>query len=287
MSTPSPLGPNRTALVTGGSSGIGLALAKQLAQLGCHVWLAARREELLQAAIKEMEGVRLSPVQRFGYTPADLSDPAQALLVAEQVTQAIGLPDVLINSAATAESGYVYELPTEAFKRQIEINYLGTVYMVKALLPDMMQRRSGTIVNITSMAGAIGLYGYTAYGASKFAVCGFSEALRSEMKPYDVRVVLVYPPDTDTPQLAEDIKTRPPETSAFTAAASVQKPDDVAREIIQSIQRGRTLVIPGLDSKVLHRLVGLLGDALFPLIDFLIARARKKNPPSPTVGEEP
>lgn len=284
MRSPSPLESGRIVLITGGSSGIGLAAAKRIAKLGCHVWLAARREELLRSAVSQLEVLRQSPSQVFGYTSADISIPAQAQRVASEVVQAVGVPDVVINSAAIAEAGYFYELPLEAFKSQIDINYLGMVYLIKALVPDMMERRSGTIVNITSLAGAIGLIGYTAYGASKFAVRGFTEALRSELKPYGILVILVYPPDTDTPQLAHDIEVRPPETSVLAGAAKVKTPEEVAGVIIQGIQHRRTLIIPGLDSKFLHRLIGFMGDGIFPVIDFIISRARKNQVPPPKDG---
>jgi len=276
MTTPSPFGPNCTALVTGGSSGIGLAVARQLAQKGCHVWLAARRAELLRSALDELETSSVSKEQRFGCTPADLSDPAQTERAVAQAAETLGAPTLLVNAAGIVEPGRFTELSLDDFHRQMEVNFYATLYTVKAALPGMLERRQGCIVNIASMASVVGLFGYSAYSASKFAVRGFSEALRSELKPQGIHVMLVYPPDTDTPQLAYDNLHKPPETKVISGTAKVMSAEAVASEILRGIQHRRMTVIPGFDSKLLNRLVGLLGDGIFPIIDYLIAHAKPK-----------
>ena len=274
MTSQSAIIPYHIALITGGSSGIGLASAKLLAQQGCHVWLAARREELLKSAVSQLEALRISPDQIFGFTQADLSDPEQVLMVTNQVTLAVGMPDLLINSAGIVEPGRFTELSLDDFQRQMDVNFYATLYMVKAALPGMLERGDGCIVNIASMASVVGLFGYTAYSASKFAVRGFSEALRSELKPHGIHVMLVYPPDTDTPQLAYDNLHKPFETKVISGTAKVMSADMVAGEIMVGIKRRRMTVIPGFDTRLLNRLVGLLGDRIFPIIDYLIAHAK-------------
>ena len=121
-----------------------------------------------------------------------------------------------------------------------------------------------------------GVFGYPAYSASKFAVRGFSEALRSELKPQGIHVMPVSPPDTDTPQLAYDNLHKPPETKVISGTAKVMSADAVASEILKGIQRRHLTVIPGFDSKLLNSLVRLLGDGIFPIIDYLIAHAKPK-----------
>ena len=274
MTSQSAIIPYHIALITGGSSGIGLASAKLLAQQGCHVWLAARREELLKSAVSQLEALRISPDQIFGFTQADLSNTEQAHKVSSQVTLAVGMPDLLINSAGIVEPGRFTELSLDDFQRQMDVNFYATLYMVKAALPGMLERGDGCIVNIASMASVVGLFGYTAYSASKFAVRGFSEALRSELKPHGIHVMLVYPPDTDTPQLAYDNLHKPFETKVISGTAKVMSADMVAGEILAGIKRRRMTVIPGFDTRLLNRLVGLLGDRIFPIIDYLIAHAK-------------
>jgi 3-dehydrosphinganine reductase len=278
----------KNILITGGSSGIGLALAKQLAGLGSHVWLVARGQERLQSALTELEACRIAPEQRFGFTPTDLCDPREAAEVVRQVTQAIGAPDLLVNSAGIVEPGCFADLSLDDFHSQMEVNYFATVYVTRAVLPAMRERGSGSIVNIASMAAVMGVYGYTAYAGSKFAVRGFTEALRSELKPLGIHVMLVYPPDTDTPQLAYDQQKKPPETAAISATASkVFSPEVVAGEIIKGIQRRRFSVVPGFDSKFFFTAVGISSAAIFLLVDLVVARTRRNKPPTSTDGEKP
>jgi 3-dehydrosphinganine reductase len=203
-----------TALVTGGSSGIGLATARLLSTRGAHVWLVARNEEKLAAALAQLESGRISPQQRFGYSVADVGDAEQAASAVAEAEQGVGLPDLVFNCAGVAHPGYFQELDLEVFRWMMQVNYFGTVYVTKAAVPGMIARGSGHIVNISSVAGFLGVFGYTAYGASKYAVRGFSEVLRAEMKPHGIRVSVVFPPDCDTPQLAYENQFKPIETKA-------------------------------------------------------------------------
>jgi 3-dehydrosphinganine reductase len=264
----------RLALITGGSSGIGLALAKALAQEGARVWLVARRKNVLEEALQSF------PNQTAGIFSADVSDFKQAQAAVEDVIGKAGVPDLLINSAGVTYPGYVQDIPVEIFHQMIEINYLGTVHMVKALLPHMIQRGSGHIVNISSAAGFLGVFGYSAYGASKYAVRGFSDVLRAEVKPLGIRVSIVFPPDTDTPQLAYENQFKPFETRELSGNAGVLSADQVARTILDGVKRGKYVITPGMETSVLYRLSGLLGNAVYPIMDSMIAQARRKKPSS-------
>lgn len=264
---------DRVALITGGSSGIGLALAKALAQEGAHVWLVARRKDVLEQARQTLPA---SP-ELHGIYPADVSDWEQAQQAVEAVVRAAGVPDLLINSAGVTHPGYVQDIPVEIFRQLMEINYLGTVQMVKALLPQMIQRGSGTIVNISSAAGFMGVFGYSAYGATKYAVRGFSDVLRAEVKPLGLRVSIVFPPDTDTPQLAYENQFKPFETRELSGTAGVLSADKVAQSILAGVRRNRYVITPGMETSVLYRLSGLLGNGVYPIMDGMIAQARRKK----------
>ena len=218
----------KVVLVTGGSSGIGLAAAKLMASAGANVWLAARRREVLEAALKEVEAARRDPSQRCAVVSVDVADPQQAARAVETVTKSAGAPDVIFNSAGVTQPGYIQELSLEVFERLMKVNYFGTVYVTKAALPAMLERGSGHIINISSMAGYLGVFGYSAYGAAKFAVVGFSEVLRAEMRPYGIRVSVAFPPDTDTPQLAYEEPFKPPETKAISGSAKALSAETVA-----------------------------------------------------------
>ncbi len=115
----------------------------------------------------------------------------------------------------------------------MEINYLGTAYAIRTVLPSMKSRRKGRIVCVSSVGGLIGLYGYTAYGASKFAVRGFAEALQMEVKPYGITVTVAFPPDTDTPCFVEENKIKPQETKLISESSGVFSPSKVADDILR------------------------------------------------------
>jgi short-subunit dehydrogenase len=185
---------------------------------------------------------------------------------------------VLINSAGRARPDYFDRIPCEQMDATMRVNFYGVWHSVSALLPHMKQK-GGHIANVSSIAGFLGVFGYTDYCASKFAVMGFSEALRSEVKPYDIRVSVLCPPDTDTPGLAAEEGTKPEETRMIAANAKVLQPEAVAKALIKGIERGRFMIIPGLDGKftwLIKRLFPRLVDAV---MDMKIRKAQKRQFP--------
>lgn len=268
----------KVVLVTGGSSGIGLAAAKQLAAAGAQVWLNGRRRELLEAAFKEVQAARRDPSQLCGIVPGDVSDPGQVGVVVETVTNSAGAPDVVFNSAGITQPGYIQELSLDVFERLMRVNYFGTVYMTAAVLPAMMKRGSGHIINISSMAGYLGVFGYSAYGASKYAVTGFSEVLRAEMKPHGIRVSVAFPPDTDTPQLAYEEPFKPAETKAMSGNVKALPADKVARTILRQAEKGAFMIFPGSDSRLFYLLSSKLPKSLvFTVLDMMAASGKKNQ----------
>ena len=275
MSPTTSVWQDKVALVTGGSSGIGLATARQLAEEGASVWILGRRQGLLDAAMSGTDGGR----SRFcGAIRADVADWEQVQAAVEQVAEAAGTPDLLINSAGVTRPGYFQDLDLEIFRDMMEINYFGAVHLVKAVLPGMLARQSGTIVNISSRAGHLGMFGYTAYSGSKFALAGFSDALRLELKATEIQLSIVLPPDTDTPQLVYDKQYQPKEASEVIRMAGVMQPEEVAKILLRETARGRYMILPGLESQFWYRVISLgegLG-ILYPVLDWLFRRAQKK-----------
>lgn len=267
----------KLALITGGSSGIGLATACLLASRGANVHILARREEKLVEGLQQIKSCAISEDQSFGILEADVSSEIIVNSITKNLIKKVGLPDLVINSAGVAHPGYVQGMEMKIFHWMMDVNYFGTVHVVKALLPGMMERKSGYIVNISSMAGYLGVFGYTAYSASKYAVRGFSDALRAELKPHGIGVSLVFPPDTDTPQLEYEEKFKPVETKALAASGGKMDPQSVARSILRGVERGRYLIMPGLENKVIYRLSSILSGAVYPIMDWLISSAQKKE----------
>lgn len=263
----------KLTVITGGSSGIGLALGRRLAEQGAHVWLFARDEGRLERALKELEQHRLEENQRFGVRSVDVSDVESVERATTSVESEVGCPDLLINNAGVAHPGYVEELSLEIYRWMMEVNYFGTVHVTKAFLPAMLERGSGHILNVSSIAGFLGVFGYTAYGASKYAVRGFTDALRAELKPKGIKVAILYPPDTNTPQLAYENRFKPPETKALAGSATVMDPEQVARVALRGVEKGRYVIIPGWEGKLLYWLSGAAGTLTYPIMDWMLARS--------------
>jgi len=267
---------NRVVLITGGSSGIGLATARRFARKGAHVWLVARTVDRLSAALEEVQAASRSPEQECGMVPADVADPDQASAVINEVTRQVGLPDIVINSHGVTRPGYFHELELDTFRELMNINYFGALHVIRAVTPGMMERRSGYIVNVASGAALLGAFGYSAYSASKHALKGLSDVLRLELKPYGIHVSVVYPPDTDTPQLAWETPLKPVETQEVYGGVVVL-PDFVARSIVDGIRHTHYSITPGVQMTAVARLAAVLGDAQFNVLDRLISRAQRKQ----------
>jgi len=262
--------------ITGGSSGIGLSLASHLSAGGAHVTIMARREDQLATAIKEISGLRINDKQRFLAVRGDVAEMQSVMKILAVYEKEHGTPDILINSAGISYPGEFQNLSPEILRDLMNINYLGTAFVTRAFINGMILRGSGHIVNISSMAGFIGTFGYSGYGASKYAVRGFSEVLRAELKPLGIQVSIVYPPDTQTPQLDFEKDLKPAITQELAENAGVMTADAVAAEILKGIQAKKYTILPGFNSWFYYKLTALLGDLTFKVMDGEIRSAMKR-----------
>ena len=267
---------HKHVIITGGSSGIGRAIARLLAERGAHISIIARRQELLDETLGELERLRTTPTQRLMVYSADLADWEQAKQSIAALTADIP-PDVLINAAGFAHPGYFEELPLDIFHKTMDIDYFGTLYVVKAVLPSMMERRSGRIANFSSIAGFLSGFGYTAYSAAKFAVRGFSDALRQELKPHGIYVSIVFPPDTDTPQLHYENQFKPLETRRLGGAFTAASAEKVALAVVRGIERKKAVIFPSFDGRLYFLLFNGPTGLLRWYCDRIIAKARRER----------
>lgn len=181
-------------LVTGASSGIGAATARELAARGTTVALVARRAERLHEVLAEC----LPNAPRSRFWSADLSDPEAAGALALEIWAAFGGLDVVINNAAVPMRRPVQRLTMEEANRTMRVNYFSPVAISLALLPKMLERRSGVILNVSSLGGRLGIASEAAYSASKFALAGWSEAAAMDLVDTGVTIRLVLPGAIDT-----------------------------------------------------------------------------------------
>jgi 3-dehydrosphinganine reductase len=265
----------RHVIITGGSSGIGKATAQLLASRGANVSIVGRDANKLAQARAEIEAVRAQPATVVLPISADVADRVQAEHAIQTAINQLGAPDGLITCAGVAHPGYFRELPLEIFEQTMAINYFGTLYCLKAALPAMEQQRKGHVVMVSSGAGLIGIYGYTPYSPSKFALRGLAEAVRGELKVSGIRTSIVYPPDTDTPQLAAENRTKPPETKRITATAKTWTAAAVAQQIVAGMEKQVFVIAPGQEMGVLARLHSLIAPGLNWYFDRIVAETRR------------
>jgi short-subunit dehydrogenase len=247
----------KLVFITGGSSGIGFATAKLLASKGCDLVLFARGKEMLDKAIADLQQQRVNSSQRFHGLSMDVADPEGVKLGMKSAIEQFGTPEILINSAGISSGDYFENITYDQFDRVMKVNLYGARNTISAILPYMKETGRGHIVNISSVAGLIAMFGYTLYSTSKYALVGFTEALRAELKRYNIQVSLICPPEVRTPLLEEEAKTLPPESRAVKSLAGLLDPEDVATAILDAITRKRFLVIPGFLAKSLlffHRI---------------------------------
>lgn len=193
---------NKHVIITGGSSGIGLEMAKIYLSLGANVTIVARDKKKLDTAVNELSTlVRTTATKRVQSISLNVSSNYDTVskALAPEIAE-FGPCDVLVNCAGTSVAlPFGSSTDDDSFRRMYEVNLLGSVYTTQAVLDDMRRQRSGRIIFVSSQLGQLGLHGYTAYCASKFALRGFAEALQMELKVHNIYVSVAHPPDTQTP----------------------------------------------------------------------------------------
>lgn len=239
---------NRHIFITGGSSGIGLALALQAASEGAHVSILARGQRKLEEA---KESIRLATGIEAGVFAADVRDSDAVRRAVDEA----GPIDVLICNQGVFVAQELEKQELDEVKFMIDVNLMGTFNLIKAALPGMKNRHKdrgpASIALMSSQAGQVGIYGYTAYSASKFGLRGLAEALQQEVIGDDIHVSLIFPPDTETPGLVEENKKRPELTSIIAASSGAMQADEVAKKALNGIKCGKFIIPCNLEGVLL------------------------------------
>lgn len=225
---------DKIAVVTGASSGIGQAIAVELARAGAHLVLAGRNADKLKgfADVLRGHGAHALPIA------GDLGDTAHRERFAAQVLDAFGGLDVFVHAAGMAHAGGEH-MPDAQFEAMLNINVSAAHGLTRLFLPALKERR-GQIAYVNSRAGKIVVPEYAAYCASKFALRAYADALREELRPHGVRVVSIYPGKTDTPML----RTLLAEIGKAYEAERYCRPADIARATVDALLLPRHVEIP-------------------------------------------
>ena len=254
---------SRVALVTGGTGGIGSAIVKRLARMGHRVatnYRDAARAQAWAARLKA-EGIDVTLVA------GDVGDTASSAAMVAQIAERLGPVDILVNNAAVDGFGHLEDMPPAEIRRVFDINLLAPILLTRAVVPQMLARGSGQIVTIGSIFGSIGFAGFAAYSSGKFALRGFSEALRRELGHSGVAVTYVAPRYTKT-----GLNSPAVDRMAVATRMARDEPADVARQIVAAIESRRAELIIGRAERVFVRL-----NALWPkLVDRGLAKTTRK-----------
>ncbi|GAB2693643.1 3-ketoacyl-ACP reductase [Mucilaginibacter koreensis] len=222
----------KTALITGAGKGIGKALAIALANEGVNIALMARTEADLQQVAAEVKKAGI----QTAIATADVADINAVNTAVASLKQQLGNIDILVNNAGTAAFGGFLELEPEVWENIIKVNLLGVYYVTRAVLPEMIERKSGDVINISSTAGQRGAPVTSAYTASKAGLIGLSESLMQEVRKHNIRVTS-YTPSTIATDLAVDLKLTDGNPD------KVMQPEDFAELIVSNLKLNRRVFV--------------------------------------------
>lgn len=232
-------------LITGASSGIGLALGRELARHGSRLMLVARREELLREATDELTSLGALSADCFA---GDVTDGQVRTALVDQMREDWGQLDLLVNNAGVSAHGYFEENGEEVLRQILEVNFFAATELTRMALPLLRGGKDPMVVNVGSILGHRGIPHNSEYCASKFALRGWSEALRAELKHDGIELLMVSPGTTDSEFFDHLICTHGDSPWGTSKGVS---PEEVARQIVRGIQRRRREIFPNWRGRLL------------------------------------
>lgn len=261
------------AIITGGSSGIGLAFAKLLGAEGLNISIIARDESKLKKAVIEIEST-ITHGAKVQWFSADVGDDQLCATAVANAIESFGPPTWAIACAGIVHAGRFIDQTILDHQKQFGTNYFGTVNFVQAVIPTFQKGATANLVIVGSGAAFSGIYGYGSYGPSKFAVRGLAETLRVELHELGITVTLVCPADTNTPQLIAELHERHLVTNHLAQAGEVYSAAQVAKKAITYAKQKKFLVTFGWRLSILSVFHSLIGA---PFRGYQVRLAQKLN----------
>lgn len=244
----------QNVLITGGSSGIGLDLAKAYVKLGANVMLIARNQSRLEDAVQACRTLSSMADQKVMAFSVDVGDSEALNRTINDIKQQIGTLDLMILSAGIVQSVRFMEQSEQDFNDIMHTNVVGSRTVAKAFLPDMIKQGQGQVCFVSSLGGLIATYGYSAYSASKFALIGMAGALRQELYSSGVGVSVLCPPEVDTPMVTKEAGHILPETRFVKDIGGLLSTSTVTKATIKGINKNQFIIVPGFKGKLSYML---------------------------------
>jgi len=266
---------NKSIIISGGSKGIGKETAKLIARLGGNVCIIARDMDALNETANEIKNIIQGKDQFVEIISCDLTDMDKLKPLLTSFIEKHGVPDYLINNVGFAYPQYVEELTVDDYHDAMNVNFFGQLHPTMILLPYFMEAKKGHICNVSSFLGIMGMMGYAAYTPSKYAIAGWSEVLRNELKPHNIMVSVLYPMEPQTPGFDKENEAKPEECAIMSESGGINTAEEVAETWVKGILKNKFQVIPG-KGKWISRIKRLLPGVVYSSIDGDYKKAREK-----------
>ena len=260
-------------VIVGGSQGIGRAVAIRLAKQKANLFVIARNLSHLNSLKKEIKGFSEIVCKTY---QADVSRLPQLKKVIKQIVKDTNQRiDGVIHNVGFAHAGYFDQLAIGLFEKSMQNNYLSGVYTAKLFVPYL---KEGSFLTFTSsVAGYLGIFGFSAYSPTKFALIGFATVLQQELGPKKIHISVLCPPDTDTPGYAEEDKTKPYETKKLANTASLMTADQVAKVFLKKLRAKKFLITCNLSSRFYYWIHNYFPNLFRKIVHLLIWYYQRKS----------
>jgi len=266
----------KVAIIPGGSKGMGKATAKLFVENGGSVCIIARGMEALKETLDECNKLKSEESQFVEIISCDTTDMDKLKPLITEFIKNHKVPDYLFNFVGYSYVQYLEKLTLDDFKNNMDLNYYGQLVPTLIIMPYFMEAKTGYISFTSSIMGFMAVMGYTTYVPSKYAIFGLAEVLRHELLPYNIKVSILFPTDTDTPGLAEENILKPEECKIISETGTVMTAEDVAKEFINGILEERFEILPG-EAAIQLKSMRETPDDIRGVTDMLYKRARRKT----------
>lgn len=261
----------KNILITGGSAGIGLALAHELARRGAHLALLARDTTKLAAAQAALSAYGV----RVVIASCDVTNAAALDGAIRALSEDLGGLDGVVANSGYCHPGYFHAIALSDADLQIDTNLKGSIYTLHSAIPLLLLRGGGFVAITSSPAGHVGIFGFSLYGATKAALNNLADTLRIEYRARGIRVHLLLPPDTQTPGYAQEVTLYPPETRAVLSGGGLFPADRVARRFADAIEANHRQSTVGFETHLLLWLIRFIPRFWDVYSRYQIARSRR------------